>query len=152
MFKLLSANVVPKSLFINDVRILIDMSPTKHDCYMGEYKGQSVVLKVVDEGRNNVSFSSSCRQSLTSFGKDSPREAFCRQALSWRSLVHRSILPLLGVFEDRSQLCLVSPFMMNGSLSEWRKDHSLLRMAELHTLVRITMIGLQLQSTQSFSV
>ncbi|KAF8326237.1 kinase-like domain-containing protein, partial [Amanita rubescens] len=47
-----------------------------------------------------------------------------REALSWRSLVHRSILPLLGIFEDRSQLYLVSPFMTNGTLSEWRKKQT----------------------------
>ena len=70
MHKLISANVEPKFLFINDVR-------TKFDAigmggygrvFRGEYKGDSVALKVVDIGRKDVSslLFSSCR-SLTDF-------------------------------------------------------------------------------------
>ena len=82
---------------------------------------------------------------LTSLGgKGSLRQDICREALSWRSLVHRFILPLVGIFEDRSQLHLVSPFMTNGTLSEWRKTQQTPHEAELHRLVRITLIPAQL--------
>ncbi len=92
------------------------------------------------------------RALLTSFGKGSLRQDFCREALSWRSLVHRSIIPLLGIFEDRSQLYLVSPFMTNGTLSEWRKKQILPHVAELHRLVRTTVIIMVQQRKQSLSV
>ncbi|KAF8351797.1 kinase-like domain-containing protein, partial [Amanita rubescens] len=49
---------------------------------------------------------------------------FCQEALTWRSLSHRFILPLLGIYEDESQLCLVSPFMANGTLTQWRKERT----------------------------
>ncbi|KAF8345152.1 kinase-like domain-containing protein [Amanita rubescens] len=41
---------------------------------------------------------------------------FCREALTWRSLGHKFVLPLLGIYEDQdaSQLFLVSPYMKNG--------------------------------------
>ncbi|KAF8324830.1 kinase-like domain-containing protein, partial [Amanita rubescens] len=48
---------------------------------------------------------------------------FCREALMWRSLNHERVLPFLGIFEDEaaSRMFLVSPYMKNGNLSQWRK-------------------------------
>lgn len=36
---------------------------------------------------------------------------FCREALTWRSLNHKFVLPLLGIYEDQdaSQSSFVSP-------------------------------------------
>ena len=41
----------------------------------------------------------------------------------WRSLNHKFVLPFLGIYESEptSQFFVVTPFMMNGTLSEWRK-------------------------------
>ena len=61
---------------------------------------------------------------------------FCREALAWRSLSHKFILPLLGIFEKRSQLFLVSPFMDNGTLTDWRKKQGLNKISEIHRVVR----------------
>ncbi|KAF8325694.1 kinase-like domain-containing protein [Amanita rubescens] len=72
--------------------------------FRGEHKGQQVALKVVDQGVHD----------------DSLTKDFCREAITWRSLSHRFILPLLGIFEENSQLILVSPFMENGTLTRWR--------------------------------
>jgi len=69
------------------------------------------------------------------FAKDSLSQDFCREALAWRSLKHRFILPLLGIFEKKSQLYLVSPFMTNGTLSDWRKKQDP-TVSEIHRLVR----------------
>ena len=48
---------------------------------------------------------------------------FCREALTWRSLNHKFVLPLLGIYEDQnaSHLFFVSPYMENGTLAQWRK-------------------------------
>ena len=42
----------------------------------------------------------------------------------WGSLCHKFVLPLLGIYEDKSakQLFLVSPYMKNGTLAQWRKS------------------------------
>jgi serine/threonine protein kinase len=50
-------------------------------------------------------------------------QAFCREALTWRSLDHNLVLPFLGICEDESasQFFLVSPYMKNGNLAQWRK-------------------------------
>jgi serine/threonine protein kinase len=42
----------------------------------------------------------------------------------WRSLSHEFVLPFLGIYEDKSvkQFFLVSPYMKNGTLAQWRKE------------------------------
>ena len=42
----------------------------------------------------------------------------------WRSLSHKFVLPFLGIYEDKSvkQFFLVSPYMKNGTLAQWRKE------------------------------
>ncbi|KAF8339469.1 kinase-like domain-containing protein, partial [Amanita rubescens] len=51
---------------------------------------------------------------------------FCREALIWRSLKHKFVLPFLGIHEIRNitvpQFFLVSPYMKNGTLAQWRKQ------------------------------
>ena len=41
----------------------------------------------------------------------------------WRSLRHKFVLPLLGIYrnEPMEQFFLVSPYMKNGTLAQWRK-------------------------------
>ena len=41
----------------------------------------------------------------------------------WRSLHHNFLLPFLGIYENEasSQFFLVSPYMTNGTLAQWRK-------------------------------
>ena len=40
----------------------------------------------------------------------------------WRSLNHNYVLPFLGIYEDESESFLVSPYMENGTLAQWRKE------------------------------
>ena len=43
----------------------------------------------------------------------------------WGSLKHKFVLPFLGIYESEGgtmpQFFLVSPFMENGTLAQWRK-------------------------------
>ena len=73
--------------------------------------------------------------SIDSFGKDSLSKDLCREAIAWRSFTHRSILPLLGIFEEKSHLFLVSPFIENGTLIQWRKQQER-DVVEIHRMVR----------------
>jgi len=134
MFKLISdKDVLPKSLFIDGVRTKGDF--TSHpigmggfgNVYKGEYGKQQVALKVLYKGQK----------------KDSVYKDFCREALAWRSLSHRFIIPLLGIFEEKSLLFLVSPFMTNGTLTKWR-ENSLTRVpADIHRLMLEVAEGVQ---------
>ena len=70
------------------------------------------------------------------FAKDSIEKDLIREALPWGSLAHRFILPLLGIYSENSRLFLVSPFMPNGTLRQWRKRHDSDQTDEMHRLVR----------------
>jgi hypothetical protein len=53
------------------------------------------------------------------------QKVFVREALTWRTLSHDYILPFLGIYQDPAgsgAMCLVSPFMENGTLNDWRHD------------------------------
>ena len=60
----------------------------------------------------------------------------------WRSLSHKFVLPFLGIYEDElsSQLCLVSPYMENGTMAQWRKNANP-SVAEIEQLVGFSSFG-----------
>ena len=60
----------------------------------------------------------------------------------WRSLNHKFVLPFLGIHEDKlsSQLYLVSPYMENGTLAQWRKNTNP-SVAEIEQLVGFSSFG-----------
>ncbi|KAF8734663.1 hypothetical protein AX14_003174 [Amanita brunnescens Koide BX004] len=99
--------VTPSSLFVEGVSVKVD-----HDyigrggfgfVFKGEFRGAAVALKLLYKTRHH--------------------DDFCREALMWRSLNHERVLPFLGIFEDEaaSRIFLVSPYMKNGTLCQWRK-------------------------------
>ncbi|KAF8336184.1 kinase-like domain-containing protein [Amanita rubescens] len=110
MFKIISRMpVIPSSLILTGVSM-----PEKRDyigsggfgrVFKGELQGAIVALKVLYKSGNDV--------------------AFCREALMWRSLTHKFVLPFLGIYEledgTTPQFFLVSPYMTNGNLAQWRK-------------------------------
>ena len=141
MLKLISTDTMPKSLFITDVET--EFEPIAVGgfgrVFRGEYKGQKVALKMLDKfHRRKVSSLSllSSRSTSNLFGQGSLTQDFCREALAWRSLSHRFVLPLVGIFKNKWQLYLVSPFMTNGTLSDWRKKETR-TVSELHRMVRL---------------
>ena len=80
-----------------------------------------------------------------SFGKDRLREGLYRAILAWRSLAHDYIHDLLGLFEERSQLFLVSPLTASGTLTQWRKNlQASDSTTEIHKLVRFQCLSEQL--------
>ncbi|KAK7055182.1 kinase-like protein [Favolaschia claudopus] len=50
---------------------------------------------------------------------------FCREALIWKELQHPYILPLIGIDRDSfpSSLCMVSPWMEQGTAISYLKEH-----------------------------
>ncbi|KAF7368756.1 hypothetical protein MVEN_00200700 [Mycena venus] len=53
------------------------------------------------------------------------RSRFCKETLIWEGLHHPFILPFLGVDSDTfpSALCMVSPWMKNGTVLEYLESH-----------------------------
>ncbi|TCD67147.1 hypothetical protein EIP91_000431 [Steccherinum ochraceum] len=66
--------------------------------------------------------------------KDELEKAFYRESILWKNLTHEHVLPFLGISDDAipSSLCIVSPWMSNGSLRSYLSN-------ELHQ----TALGLE---------
>ncbi|KAF8339435.1 kinase-like domain-containing protein [Amanita rubescens] len=108
MLKIISTNpVIPQSLIVTECKV-----PAKRDYIgggayggvcKGELCGEIVALKVLYKTGDNV--------------------AFCREALMWAMLKHEFVLPFLGIYKQQeSEMFLVSPYMKNGTLAQWRKN------------------------------
>jgi hypothetical protein len=39
----------------------------------------------------------------------------------WATLKHKFVLSFLGIYEKKDEMFLVSPYMENGTLAQWRK-------------------------------
>ncbi|KAJ7473171.1 kinase-like domain-containing protein [Mycena galericulata] len=102
---------LPTSFFISGVSNA-DQHPTFcggfGDVYRASYDGGLVALKRI---RRFAGSSSSTKD----------RSKFCREALVWQNLQHPFILPFLGIDRETfpSALCLVSPWMSNGTVLEY---------------------------------
>ena len=143
MFKLVSeTDIMPRSLFITNV----EKDPQTiavggfGKVFKGKCGGELVALKMLHRGHSGVREIPrplvSPIPNINRFAKDSIKKSIYTEALAWRSLSHRFILPLLGIYEEGPELFLVSPFMANGSLRHWRKHHVHVRIDEIRRLVR----------------
>jgi hypothetical protein len=142
MFRLISEKcVLPRSLFLTDVKTEVDpvLSATDKEglgnVFQGEHGGQQVVLKEVCWDQKKVSAMPFFLENAYLLYKGMVRRDLCRRAVAWVSLAHRFILPVLGVFEEKTHLFLVTPHMINGTLSQWRRNMSPLDLSEIHRLV-----------------
>ncbi|KAJ8079686.1 hypothetical protein PM082_016507 [Marasmius tenuissimus] len=105
---------LPQSMFI------IGVAPVQHrnanicggafgDVFRSTYQGKHVALKRLRVFRSSEQ------------GK--MYKKFCKEALLWKRLKHRFVLPLMGIDADSfpRQPCMVSPWMFNGTASEFLK-------------------------------
>ncbi|KAF8351801.1 kinase-like domain-containing protein [Amanita rubescens] len=132
MGKLSEKDILPKSLFITDVKTdstfrIIGMGGFGN-VSTGSREGQHVALKVIYK---------TSHQEVSEL-----LSVFCREALAWRSLSHKFILPLLGIYEEEGWLFLVSPLMVHGTLSEWRRNQES-DITEIHRLIQEVAEGVQ---------
>ena len=117
---------MPRSLFLTGIGVKIDRDGDFVGCggfglvFKCELQGELVALKVLYKTNNNI-VSWSRRHDL--FRRFRFKQEFYREALMWRSLRHEFVLPFLGIYEDdlASHFFLVSPYMSNGTLAQWRK-------------------------------
>ena len=128
IFKIISKTpVVPRSFIVTGVSL-----PDKRDyighggygnVFKGEFGGTIVALKELykNDVNNWVSLQNLfLRHDRCLFFF---HQAFCREALMWGSLKHNFVLPLIGIHEeDDGAVFLVSPYMKNGTLAQWRKN------------------------------
>jgi len=48
---------------------------------------------------------------------------FCKEVVTWKTLDHQNVLPLLGVTMDNNQFVMVSEWMTNGNINEFIEAH-----------------------------
>ncbi|KAF8328945.1 kinase-like domain-containing protein [Amanita rubescens] len=109
MFKIISKRpIVPRSLTVTGV----SMSDKRDyigrggygNVFKGDFRGAVVALKVL-------------------YKNDANNLPFCREALMWCSLRHNLVLPFIGIHKEKDGTAfLVSPYMKNGTLAQWRKN------------------------------
>ena len=131
-------NVIPRSLFIVQVESEIGFGAISIGSVLkGKYCGRPVTLKVLSTGRyQEVSQKPPFDCTILIFLQNSRQIDLCKEAVTWKSVSHRFILPLLGIYEEKPLLFIVFPFMVNGTLTQWRRDRQRPDVAEIHRIVR----------------
>ncbi|KAH8834109.1 kinase-like domain-containing protein [Flagelloscypha sp. PMI_526] len=90
------------------------------DVYQGVLQNEhSVCVKVLRI------YSNPEKQDKSEQDKQKVLKAFLREAVLWHQLDHPNILPFLGVSYDcfPNRLSLISPFMKNGNIMDYLKEH-----------------------------
>ena len=50
-------------------------------------------------------------------------QTFCKEVMTWKSLCHPNVLPLLGVTMGKRLFAMVSEWMVNGNINEFIGAH-----------------------------
>ena len=50
-------------------------------------------------------------------------QTFCKEVITWKSLCHPNVLPLLGVTMGKRLFAMVSEWMVNGNINEFIGAH-----------------------------
>jgi len=50
-------------------------------------------------------------------------QMFCREVITWKSLCHPNVLPLLGVTMGKNLFAMVSEWVVNGNITEFIEAH-----------------------------
>ncbi|KAK7054448.1 hypothetical protein VNI00_003646 [Paramarasmius palmivorus] len=109
---------LPLPIFISGVRTVQDgrcsFGGTFGDVYKSSYEGEQVALKRLRTFQNN---SHDARHRIF--------QKFCKEALIWRQLDHKFILPFLGIDAENfpRHPCMVSPWMANGTIMQFLKKN-----------------------------
>jgi len=99
--------------------------------WMGEHQGRKVavkVLKVYSTSDFNKITSVSHHQGLPGvcIGElmlATIAQMFCKEVVTWKSLHHPNVLPLLGVTMGERLFAMVSEWMVNGNITEFVEAH-----------------------------
>ena len=50
-------------------------------------------------------------------------QRFCKEVVTWKTLRHPNVLPLIGVTMTETQFEMVSEWMVNGNINDFVKTH-----------------------------
>lgn len=114
------------------------------ETWRGIYEKKPVAIKIfkINEGREDYDKIKIVRQIVLMFWAHvnfcpliayllCPSQRFYKEAVLWKRLTHKNILPFLGVSRDVAELCLISPWMRNGSIVEYTRNNPHINPLEL---------------------
>ena len=52
-----------------------------------------------------------------------PVQRFCKEVVTWKTLRHPNVLPLMGVMISEAHFAIISDWMVNGNISDFVKAH-----------------------------
>ena len=94
--------------------------------WMGEHQGCNVAVKVLKiYSTSNLSkITKVCDpQTLPAARLIVIAQRFCKEVVTWKSLRHPNVLPLLGVTMSSKHFAMVSVWMVNGNINEFIKSN-----------------------------
>jgi hypothetical protein len=50
-------------------------------------------------------------------------QKFCKEVVTWKTLRHRNVVPLIGVTMSETRFAMVSDWMVNGNINEFVRAH-----------------------------
>jgi hypothetical protein len=50
-------------------------------------------------------------------------QRFCKEVVTWKSLLHPNVLPLIGIAMTETQFTMVSEWMVHGNINDFVKAH-----------------------------
>jgi len=65
-------------------------------------------------------------------------QRFCKEVVTWKTLQHPNVLPLIGVTTSETQFVMVSDWMVNGNINDFvraRPDANRLELVGLVTFI-----------------
>lgn len=96
------------------------------EVWKGEYQGREVAVKVLKVyltsdldkithvGSQHLLSEICCLRADSDF-----LQKFCKEVMTWKTLCHRNVLPLLGVTMGNNQFAMASEWMANGNINEF---------------------------------
>ena len=102
------------------------------DVLKGEHRGREVAVKVL-RGRNRSShdianashsfWGSYLAGVIGELNTKQPLQGFCKEVVTWRSLQHPNVLPLLGAIMTEGRFAMVSEWMTNGNINKFISEN-----------------------------
>ena len=99
------------------------------DVWKGEHQGTNVAVRVLKVTSGNLDKVRSVGHHPKPFDRVSRvliliAQRFCKEVMTWRSLSHPNVLPLLGVMMTSKRFAMISEWMDHGNINEFIEVYS----------------------------
>ena len=98
------------------------------DVWRGKHHDRDVAIKVLrtysdSDLRKIVGVRTGCTLFPHADVLTEPVQRFCKEVVTWKTLRHPNVLPLIGVMMSEAHFAMVSDWMVNGNINDFVKEH-----------------------------